>query len=192
MASVRTEALMERYAKNSNSSQRNTPNPPGNHLTLTNKYATKEQHSNDDVKNIKHQALLIIIKDLKMASLNELFILLSSSLHLSTGWLSPPLPPVLSPSSFNFEAGYWGAFRDTSEVSRDACQTIHFQPVWSGHRMVLVACYCRWRYPPHFLRREIVDTVLRTNQTLLKTRKHAFFFWKWDGLILISLPLIVV
>ena len=82
----------------------------------------------------------------------------------------------LSPSSFNFEAGYWGAFRDTAEVSQDACQTIHFQPVWSGHRMVLGACYFRWRYPPHFLRREIVDTVLRTNQTLLKTRKHAFFF----------------
>ena len=52
MASVRTEALMERYAKNSNSLQRNTPNPPGNQLTLTNKHATREQHGNDDVKNI--------------------------------------------------------------------------------------------------------------------------------------------
>lgn len=100
MASVRTETLMERYAKNSDSLQRNTPNPPGNYLTLTNKYATKEQHGNDDVKNIKHQALLIIIKDLKMALLNELFILLSSSLHLSTGWLSPPLPPVFVPIVF--------------------------------------------------------------------------------------------
>ena len=86
MASVRTEALMERYAKNSNSLQRNTPNPPGNHLTLTNKYATKEQHGNDDVKNIKHHALLIIIKDLKMASLNELFLLLFSSLDLLAGF----------------------------------------------------------------------------------------------------------
>ena len=66
----------------------------------SNKYATKEQRGNDDVKNIKHHALLIIIKDLKMASLNELFILLSSSLHLSTGWLSPPLPPVFVPIVF--------------------------------------------------------------------------------------------
>ena len=31
------------------------------------------------------------------------------------------------------------------------------------------------KVPPHFLEREIVDTVLRTNQTLLKTRKHALF-----------------
>ena len=100
MASVRTEALMERHVKNSNSLQTNTPTPPGNHLTLTNKYATKEQHGDDDVKNIKHQALLIIIKDLKMTSLNELFILLSSSLHVSTGWLSPPLPPVFVPFVF--------------------------------------------------------------------------------------------
>ena len=89
MASVRTEALMERHVKNSNSLQRNTPTPPGNHLTLTNKYATKEQHGNDDVKNIKHQALLIIIKDLKMTSLNELFILLSSSLHVSSSCFCP-------------------------------------------------------------------------------------------------------
>ena len=100
MASVRTEALMERHVKNSNSLQTNTPTPTGNHLTLTNKYATKEQHGDDDVKNIKHQALLIIIKDLKMTSLNELFILLSSSLHVSTGWLSPPLPPVFVPIVF--------------------------------------------------------------------------------------------
>ena len=39
--SVRTEAPMERYARNGSSLQRNTPNPPGNHLTLTNKYATE-------------------------------------------------------------------------------------------------------------------------------------------------------
>ena len=97
MASVRTEALMERHVKNSNSLQTNTPTPPGNHLTLTNKYATKEQHGDDDVKNIKHQALLIIIKDLKMTSLNELFILLSSSLHVSTGWLSPPSSSCFCP-----------------------------------------------------------------------------------------------
>ena len=46
--------------------------------------------------------------------------------------------------------------------------------------------------PPHFLKGEIVDTVLQTNQTLSKARKHAFFLKKWEGLILISLPLIVV
>ena len=34
---------------------------------------------------------------------------------------------------------------------------------------------------PHFLKGEIVDTVLRTNQTLLKARKHAFFFFKKVG-----------
>ena len=35
---------------------------------------------------------------------------------------------------------------------------------------------------PHFLKGEIVDTVLRTYQTLLKARKHAFFLKKAGGL----------
>ena len=36
--------------------------------------------------------------------------------------------------------------------------------------------------PPHFLKGEIVDTVLQTNQTLSKARKHAFFLKKVGGL----------
>ena len=108
------------------------------------------------ISNTMH-ALFIIIKDLKTASLNELFILLSSSLlppsSSSIYWLAfVPSSSCFCPHRLlifrlSVKPSYWGAFRDTSEVSRDACQTVHFQPGWSGHRMVLVACYFRWRYP---------------------------------------------
>ena len=149
------------------------------------------------ISNTMH-ALLIIIKDLKTASLNELFIPLSSSLlppsSSSIYWLAfAPSSSCFCPHRLlifrlSVKPSHWGAFRDTSEVSRDACQTIHFQPGWSGWPSI--ACYMlhatsAQATAPHFLKGEIVDTILRTNQTLLKARKHAFFkkksgrAWSW-------------
>ena len=135
-------------------------------------------------------ALLIIIKDLKTVSLNELFILFSPSL----------LPPssssiyrlAFAPSFFScfcshrllifrlsVKPSYWGAFQDTSEVSRDACQTIHFHLGWCGWPSRVTCCMLLpLKVPRAFSQRGNCRLCLRTNQTLLKARKHAFFFKK--------------
>ena len=162
---------MERNAENGNSLQRNTcTNSSWKPLYTPQESGTALMTSR--ISNTMH-ALLIIIKDPKTASLNELFILFSSSLLSSSGFC----PHRLLIFRLSVKPSHWGAFRDTSEISRDACQTIYFQPGWSGWPSI--ACYMLHATSaegtsPHFLKGEIVDTVLRTNQTLLKARKHAF------------------
>ena len=129
-------------------------------------------------------ALLIIIKDLKTASLNELFILLSSSIlppsSSSIYWLAfAPSSSCFSPYRLlifrlSVKPSYWGAFRDTSEVSRDACQTIHFQPGWSGWPSRVTCCMLLpLKVPPAFSQRGNCRHCFANQPNPLKARKHA-------------------
>ena len=143
---------MERYAKKGNSLQRNkyikSSWKPSWHLQIGTPQGSGAAMMTSRISNTMH-TLLIIIKDLKTASLNELFRLLSSSLlppsSSSIYWLafahssSCFCPHRLLIFRLSVKPSHCGTFRDTSGVSRDACQTIHFQPGWSGWPSI--ACY---------------------------------------------------